>query len=573
MKLSFCFLRPTFVKQRLAGDFALALVCLSIMAYAIFLRFVGISSIGLPFSTDIHQYVQHAVWWMDGEYRATFPFRPVTNQLHAFALRIIGLHDYSIIALHALLDCISILLIYILARRIYGKSWLILCPLVVYSFFSASILNARDGMLTSPATTFTLLLTYLLLLYVDFSHQRKSYELYPLCAAGLVYGLSILVHQSLAFLGPPAVIVLLSSVLRNTNVDNASPALGLRIRALSVKCSLFFSFALLVCAIYFLPVSKDASYALSLLYTKISDANSEQPSEAVSKTTGAVAACYHSSMPETTLNAICRPLRHYTGNDYLTNLFTLSVIVMCLLPFLGKSIPSHIYIPVIIVLGFAASYGFAFEQFREKASRISFPIIPLLLIHTFWFLEFLFRYLVGRWSTITCLCIAIAVTYINPHIISAKDRRLYPYSLYRDVHNQLGDLVDENNKLLITPWAAYRRDMGCLQSPLYFGKNAVYLSAASAEGKKSFEEIVADSSISYIILLSHNQRFWLYRLRNQKDPYGFREAGKEYNYTKEKDYLKTFFREAGASLLSETSAYEIYEFNSAPHFSPGSRAK
>lgn len=535
------------------------------------LRFIALNRLGLS-GDDTLLYWHFMLEWARGNHVYELPsgsmevYRPVIFHLYHWAAEFFNYQDWSIKALNAGLDSLSMVLIYFVCRLLTRNNLLAVLSATVYAFLPLFIAFSRTELLHTASTTFILGAAFFLALFLQ-SRKPILREIW-LGLSAVVLALSFGIHQDLVLFAPGfAAIVFLNAFPRpftREQVVRTLKDLAVFLGCYLVTMQLFGFLAVIfenkevarhfnIFSLEGLLFYREAFYGLIALYT----------------------------------------------SDLLFYLFLGTVIAGVFLTIYHRRknevIPLLFYVPLILILSYIVFYPLAMNAagLPKVVPRLFMPGIPMVIIHIFIWSALLFSTFFSRkqMSTIlVCLCLALVVvnfvfckrttramveslpreraamyTYYAPNTIVSDvsdlfNPKAYPTSGYKIVYDFMRDKVDSDNKLLVTPyihnWNPNRRGF-----TLYFLDNAVYV----FDCEKTLQEYVAENNVEYILFAGFH--FKPKKKLNNYDKYGLGKCygmgPGQYTLKKEVKALEAFLKKNEASRIFTHGRSAIFALDPA----------
>jgi len=443
----------------------------AVLFTSIYIRFNNLLHLGLwGWDANLYHYV--------GEYRwcAGLPengyAKPGFNLLVYIVFRLSGAHDYSLPFMTSFLDCVNIILVFIIAKKIGARNLTALCSSVFYSFIPAIIFEARNGYPHIPSSTF-LLLSFLMLLNFlkNFTDHEKNIYVY-ITLSGFFVTFSGQVHPSLLSLPILYYFIILFHSLKHSFNNE-------KIRRAALH-SILFVFSI---AAVFIFIST-SMYLIAHDHEEFSIINnlSEMFNRFhVQNTVGETGPIYIKSDPflmvkESYFNLTDKiiPRHKYLFPGYTRFLIWLSLLCFGLVLTIrylkivitsdkpkGNEKEYALILIWLMPLFLCASYAVFVSR---PYARHLIPVVPYYALGTMVTLEYILDKLNIKRTGIFIVCISIsfALYFVLGSVIN-KQWYNEP-SFCRSVYNVLGNKPNINNKLLVTPVVA----------PVYLGWTLYY---------------------------------------------------------------------------------------------------
>ncbi len=197
-----------------------------ILAAAVFLRFVNITTIGFS-GADTFMYYRVATSWSEGDYSVLGDehlideqldlFRPVPFYIYSQLIRHFGQYDYSIMLFNSVVDIFNIILLFMLGTRL-KNAWLGLLSAMTYAFIPAAIEHSRMALFHIMTEFFVLIMVVCLLNLIGCKTKKSFY--FNCVSAGLFAALGICTHPAVGFLLPGAIAVIGIAALGQQGVQD-----------------------------------------------------------------------------------------------------------------------------------------------------------------------------------------------------------------------------------------------------------------------------------------------------------------------------------------------------------------
>jgi hypothetical protein len=470
---------------------------LAVLALAIWLRFRQITSIGMS-GSDNFWYWTVGRMWSDGImcFQVTEGlafFRPVTFALDAAAFVLFGEHDWTIKALNASLDVLSVAMIILVASKLLGDRWLGLAIGLLCAINPALIRMARMELVHTQSLFFLVLLYFALLALLG--RPRGPRPLPKDCAmsfaAGLLIACAGATHEDLLWAAPGVFLTLVVSPW-------VIPGSGYRWRR-SVARGALFSIGV---------VSIILSFSLVLGLERIKFMFFR-----VKRAVTNVKRLEDSSFGGR-LEDLCDTMEVTVGPaaPYVFAVGAIALVVLWILVATNRA-RQHRSLLLVLTAGHAAvvSYILTFSillpdrPMEMNAGRLLLPVLTFLLPAA-WAAIFLLARLLFASRPILPLAAGISFLSIWGIPLTAPEpieSSLEPHrpSRLRWIHNNVVHASAEPVSVLICPTYAASNRPG-LEEQVYFGHNEVlYLRMVMHDHPDlSFHEILRQEEIRYVIL-------------------------------------------------------------------------
>lgn len=448
-----------------------------ILVIAAYLRFVNLTNQGMD-GCDTFQYWILGHQWSLGNFTlddgfAGPCFRPVAFALHGLAMWLFGSNDYAIKVLHASMDVINIVLVFIIGAMLVGNRWGGICSAVLYAFIPSVITVSRQELLHIPSATFLLLAALFYVLFEGSREGRLSRRLIGLVISGFFLGCLACLHTDLALLGFPMVVMIL---LGSFTEQKWLKGLGRFV----VYAAIFTLSYLSLFLVSGLVIGFGRLWSM----------------------TGGYAG--HLSM--------AKALPFQLTATFLTSglaqmasvpmevLFIGTLVVMVVLKGGGRN-PAPAYLPWVLWVGYGVLFEVLIGPDFGDLFRVLIPLLPFAAIGiVIWYWRLLAAVLHKEWMVtviMVCGCTALAGLTFLPYKPDLVQNRTGAQTRFRAVYDLLKDKVDEQTKLLVTPYLEAHHRRG-FQQEMYFGNKAVYI--IDLDPTKTLDEIVRELGIRYIYI-------------------------------------------------------------------------
>lgn len=534
-------------------SFAPYLPALAIVAVGGWVRFDGITEQGIS-QGDCFEYVAEAKRWAEGQppdFLNGYFYRPAVYFLQGWAIRLGGYNDYSIKILNASLDVANIVLLFIIASILCRTAWAGVFAITVFSFLPTPIYYARSEMVHSESAFFVLLALLFFLFYDHaFEKQKKSrfgWSTAWLVVSGVFLGIAANTHADLAFLAPGFALYLF---WRESRRGGTQAVLWSAIPQAALYSVAFFTPYIVGVAAF------GWSEVMRVFRNEISLAENH-----IIMDTG------HEWKLLIFFNIFRYSFQRCFGNEWPIGLVFLSVLpIMAWRRWRRREDLPLASLPLVLLFLYALIYSAFASSFGWNFARLFIPLMPLVLFTVAYWYHKSAQEVAGRFAVLPLLALGIGLFWVNPKVLPGQLDHETPY---RGIHGILGDVVDENHKLLIAPAIMYYRDRG-FQHDLYFNKNAQYLIDFSLEGDytvDNLERVFGEQPFAFLLLsnhldqrmlrpdwpLSENQKTWLH------SPHF------EYNVDKERETLLKWVEQRGGHLIQNTRWGSLYSLTSEIH--------
>lgn len=514
------------------GRVILAAACLvAVLAVAGGLRLRHVADIGLT-GCDPFIYSDEAIDWAQGN-RHSLLAKLGYNYLGAMAVTALGPGDQVLHVLNAVMDTATVALVFCIGLALRFGPGVSLAGAAWYTFLPRAVILARSGYPQTAATT--LLAMAVLCLILSWRSRRYGFLCAFLC--GLAGAFAGFIHPSLLPMGP--VLALLCALVATPLADDTGTwvlrPLGrfLAVGLGGVACLVYFGGLMApsggtsldgILAVVDGWVRQQA-INIQWFQQNAPDMGTGQQLTAMLRALptllswpyllgGAVLAA-SSLFP----GAVADP-RQAGGKTFMTALlWTVPLVILGLyLSLVGGDPDLRFYLPALPLLIPAICQAGARFSRRAPTAR------PALV-----------------WTAVVVLAMAANV----PQLADATAPNA---SIYRQVHDAIGESVDADNRLLVTPYTAYNVYPG-FRHRLYFGDDARYI--LHQDQGESLEGLVQRQHIRYVIVAPalHDARL----LTRERDLLGAAYGMRPEDYTPQRD------REAVTALLSSMGAVSIVQ--------------
>lgn len=551
-----------------AAPLAVAVILLGCIVWV---RFFGITRIGMPLLGDGHYYLRMGQRWLEEGPFGGQHYRPVAFLIQAMAIKVFGYNDYAVKLVHAGFDVASVVLIYLIAWRITRDFWMALIPSSLYAFLPYVIALSRDEMIHAPSTTFVLLAFFLILIFRE-AADRPRIRFPALFASGLSLSAAIHIHQELVLLVFAWLGFILFAGLSFTRGAE-------RTRRIASDIAAFGSGGILLAGV-FLALIGPAAAVDAMLYQPrrmnmkiVPESAQLTPTRGASKVVKEGPALIRSGYRELPrervdnnfldvsilpARLVLNSLEVISGRDIYGGLFVFSMIVACGRAFGGRRDDMIAAFPFVVIGVYAFGYAVAMGRFPFRMARLFLPLFPFVLIAIGYWIPVVMGMLLRRWAISASLIGALVLILIHPHVLQPRHPFLTRPSYYKEVHDFLGDKVDDQNRLLVTPWRfCYHLPEGGFSHPVYFGSDAFHIGHQAPTGQ-SLGDLADDMNVKYVYI---GRTGILRRDKHDRDFYGLHHSNpmNSYSVKRERQIVDAFIERAGGVRIFESERGEVYQ--------------
>lgn len=522
-----------------------------ILITAAVVRFEDITNQGMN-TGDSFDYLTEANTWANGEpeFMDGKFYRPVSFALQGLAVTIWGYNDYSIKLLHAGLDIINIILIFILSVKVTKEYWIGFISALIYSFNPKIIYFARMEMV-HVESTFFLLLTILTFIWAWNNGKSNLSKFFMLYISGVLGYLTFNSHADLAFVLTMFPIFI---ALKIFNKKNESQLQNF------IKCFGIFSIGFLSPLLLGIVI-----FGFERVYTIMYN-------EFTFHTSSTVQEQWDISDSKLILpfKIIGFTLYYFFRNSF----FVIGLLFTGVFFYFLKKIVtrdfSNIFILFLIsqVIIYILLYTIFFKNFNSVYCRLLQPLIPLIIISTSYFAFFsikniVIKFRVHGWHKHIFVSVFILFFIFSVKTLPGTVDFSTPYKY---LHNKIGKDVSQNSKLLVTPLSVYYRDKG-FRYNLYFGENAIYqvlINPDSMNTDAQLAQILDFYPIKYIFLSKYLDK------RNFTPDYPFNSDtiskwkkyfGNNYELDKDLQLLFEYLEDKHAIIVDSSKHGYLYEIS------------
>lgn len=544
---------------------------LLLILIGVWLRFHRLTTIGLEGSDTVY-YTNLAKNFSEGDrsYRLSskkYTYRPLVLAVYATAIKVLGYHDYSIKAINAITDTLSIALVFLITWLIRDRDpWIALAATAMAAWSPWAIHFARMELVHSLSLFFVLLATLFLVLYRQAARRRLG--LLYIALSGVTIGAAALTHEELLLLAAGFLLVILLHPL-------VLP-LSLRKRAIA---ALAFGLPLALVTLRLVVVSMSQVGRLAAVGSKTLDSGS-----------------YFHRLARYSWNALAEnssPWMALLGVVLLTLAFGHWIVARIV----GRREPLAVGVGFLVtILGTHLVLSAFF--FQHTFFRLFLPISPLAIIAvlaTSWTVAR--RYLSPAASKTAVLLVALVGTVsswdhfgrmTNGQIPNHKDSDYwsrpsahfglpsfmagiiaseYDQNWNRQLFESMKGRVTRQARLLVTPSVHYPYPGRRIpQIGFYFGDNAIY----KIDHRQPLDTLISEHQIKYVLITRRHldgrvlglKEYEPYRYQGRwsdpvplelGDSYGF--APGTYTIKKEIAYLQRYLKSRGAKILTATGVF------------------
>ena len=496
-------------------------ILLGILALAGFLRFFMLSEIGIQ-GDDTLYYLAVAKGWVAPPEN----YRPVIMGLYGLATRV-GQQDsdWSIKALNAGLDLLSVLLTFLIGLRISTRWRVALLSALAYALLPRAIAFSRTELLHTASATFLLTSVLFLLTALGKPYSKRRWIL--LGFSGVFIGLGYGVHEDPILFAPGMVTCILLSVLRGQATSRA------RLRAALAQTAAFVA----PCLTVLTPLG---------FWTRFTRELGDVAS--LAGVTGGAKAPPRGGLADIPYSELFNNMVEFNSSLVIAFLFYALLLAPAGLGLsarlldwpraegrlrqASRSLDILAFAPVILVSSYLLLYPFVTWY---VGPRHFLPAMPLVLISTLFWMDWTVGLLVkeGAARNVFFSCAALAVIGVTAsqgsifheiyrkippehrdryHLYNARtiplqlthsfDASKYPISPYRTVYNLLRDRVDARNRLLVAPYAISSAGGARRGFRHYFGDDAVYIEDCPDD----LAQYLASRKVRYIVFAGFHSR-------------------------------------------------------------------
>ena len=518
------------------------------ISWAVFVRFYNITQIGLE-GDDVFWYWKMAQRWCLGNLELTAGYRPITNWTYSIGMSLFGINDYAIKILNSIINLGTGILIYLCAYKTIRNRFISLLSSIVYLSLPFVIIESRSE-LTHILSTFYYLLSYLFFIQYIFIKKTDDsfYKYLYLSLSGFFLGMTAHVHPDLATLGLPYVIFISIVIFYEERGQSNFKQ--------NFKNKLFLEvlvFTLSYLSVFFIILIK---FGLISSIRKLLGGIGHQHSNILTRSNLTSFSRYFVGIYEYISHSISP-----TGS--LLFIFSIFSAVYFKIKKIKK--PIIIYLPMILVIFHLLTCVFVVQ--RKFIFRLAHPSVPFILISILYWISSLIKLHQIKFEKTILMIIALIIMFFSG--VTIYDSNNYKIKIYRNVYNILGSKVNKNNRLLVTPSLFHWYREG-FKSPVYFNKNAVYLSQYRHRNWKfkknileNFKHLINVNNIRYILIAKNdkNVRKTLYGHPDAKsflrNMYGISTSS--YSLKWEYKELKNIVSSLNAELVTSSNAFDIYK--------------
>lgn len=526
-----------------------------IIILAAYIYFLKITTLGI-WGADNFEYWGWGYRWAHGEYGLFGFYRPVVSLLYSLAFKTIGINDYSIKILNAILGINNILLSFLIASLI-SRSWHVgVAVSIVYVFSPSMIYIVKHEMVHTMSGFFLLLSTLAFILFYRLKNKPGSryvsFQYGFLGLSGILLGIACHTHPEIAFVGPGFIAWMMFAAIMNW--ESIQTLMAWVKNAFIFTLSFFIPFGI---GVYFFSLTK-ISQNLSSVHWIVSGPKFDIP--------------FFEYFPIVFRNLVSFP---FYNSEPISFLFKIAGIFMLMLKVFGSPNQRRqdedgllIFLPLLVV--FSYLIGYTYFSFK-LLSRLFIPFaafVPMVIFH--WFNKMIeFSRLKHVSIPLFSIAVLIGLTIWPPKPWTLFYPSSYKPSPYRQSYDLLKNKVNHQKRILVTPYTAFIWRKGFIGgyrgidedgavNKLYFKKEYVdYISDFSSN--LSLEEILKRNNIRYVIFskrIHHKKN--LHTLKAKLGlAYGFSTS--EYSLEKEKKYLIDFFESTGAHRVLNEKDLIIYQ--------------
>lgn len=536
----------------------------------IWIRYTGITRIGMMLLGDGHYYLRMGKLWLDEGPVAIEHYRPMAFLIQALAIKAFGYNDIAVKLVHAGFDVASIALMYAIAWRLTRNLWLALIPPMLYAFLPYVIAFARDEMIHAPSTTFVLLSFAMILVYRDAGERKRLLRFSALFLSGLSLSAACHIHQELALLILAWLGFIFVTALRGEGRAARSRRFGADV--LAFGCGGVLLAGIFLAAIGPAQATEAMLYLPSRMNMKVIP---ESARVAPGPAFAGPAVRRQTPRPvfgekllprekigleriDVAARVVLNSLEVISGRSLYSELLLLAVAIMLLRALAGKKDdPAAVFMFVVIAV-YAFGYAAVVGRFPPQMVRLFLPIFPFALLAIGYWLPAVLGMLMGRWAVGAALLGTIGLVLIHPHVMSPRDPFLTRTSYYREVHDVLSERVDEENRLLVTPWRFWHLlEDGGFSHPIYFGPNAIHIGRLKPTGE-SIDDLIARLNVKYLYI---GRTGILPRRPTDRDFYGLYSPNPIFGYTQKKELqiLDGLIARTGGVRIFESKRGAVYQ--------------
>jgi 4-amino-4-deoxy-L-arabinose transferase-like glycosyltransferase len=542
----------------------------SLLVSAGALRFYKLTTIGLRLPDDFF-YTAAAYRWSQGVFDNCWA-KPGYHLLGAGAMKLLGVHDYSLAYLNSFCDILNILLIFFIARRLGMKSTVACGVGLVYAFMPSTILYSRSALVHTSSITFLLFSFWMLLKYL-----REDGNIPYLVLSGMSLAYAGNIHPTLLCFPPLyGLAVAIRCLRRPINRRNLLMSLVHEIILAISFAAVFAGFVLLIHM-----ASNDQS---GVIFTFRHDVMERI---FVHKSFGTAATALPFSrrllFSFKAISDIASPLTY----AFICVALALQLVSMAdtliqrvvekKKQILSKEAPFIAFIWVqglwlLVSVSLFSSKAVASRIFALIGSRVILPVVPFLIIAAIFSIQNLWKSKKARSTRIIlCICVFLVIGNFAFAVGNRFHARLTTPSKYHQIAEILGGRLSDQQRLLITPSCNYRR---IDPFSLYLADNYQYVpwenpkdypTCNSRHDRGQIDGRWIEENYEYISADWDPARF-LSGLKERKiryvlvdHPAPFRsQTHRLFSPWEEHDYLVETLESIGANLIFESPATRIY---------------
>lgn len=563
---------------------ALFVTFAALFVVAAWVRYAHITEIGFALG-DSMIYWNSAKAWLDGMPTVGSRFYPGFELPWTAGMWLLGETDYALKCVNAAADLVTVLFVFVLARKLTGSSWVGLAAMALYAFTPLMVQNARIGHPHAAARMLGLATLWLFLKYGEAHSEGVWKRSLWLVLAGLAGGWAFTTHPTMAFVGPGYVLLILLLSAQSEGASRGRKAFSF------FRDSAIFTAAFAAVFAFFvgLYVWFRGEGVVSEIFERVTEKAGGgfwtsvrvlPMLEAREKAQGWVPTRFESVF-ETIIVGIRRiterasfekaPLPH----DCYAILFFSALAILLVLCYAKRRAPLGGYALPLLVFVYALLLAYQQRLFWLRNVRYFAHVFPFVLLTiVFWFHQGL-RSLTGP-RTASAGVVLMAGVLLSTHPLLLPGDELLERRLHfsRDLYDRIGGEVNAEQKLLLLPYRSLESDEAFLRFPLRFGEQVVALRRLPFTGE-GLLEASQRLKVGFVFVSARaRDAFWDPRGTppdfSKPDFYGFYHGefaskGEAFRPAREDRLIKEFLMDAEAEKVYDSRAGKAYRIG------PGSR--
>lgn len=455
-----------------------ALLAVLVLAAVAIERFQYIHEIGMWGWNDPEEYYYNAVHFPTLGNPPHFRVQPAAHMVHFAFIKVFGDTDYALKIANGSFDVACSVLLLALGFRVCRNLWVSLLLTCLYAFTPQVVYFARSELPHSITAFWGLLTFWLFWEYLDAAPTRRPTAF--VVGAGFTSAMAVMTHLAMAALPLACLIAIYCA-------PAPSPAGQRRILRLVRPEALYYAGA---CAgvtalfILMLPLAELTVYLervykalflseVNVIWRFTRKTQLDSLGYSINRLEAGVLLLLVGMrwLGDTSTEPIARidPGSTVTG---LLFPMTIGLFLLANRKRPKRFNPGHLLL--LLVLALAAGTGFLCGTFHLGDSRYLLNVYPLFLLALLWWLSRSCACTLGpRYGTWAAAAVLLLIYAAQPHVYPFDPVLRQPLCVGKEIHNAIGGRVDDNNRILILPFAIPVEAEAYMTDYHLFGENAL----------------------------------------------------------------------------------------------------